>query len=187
MSELSLILNRRAEVVGMIDRIKSELPALEAELVELDTAGKVMARLTGAEWYPAGEENRPLPPPAIEDSGGKKATMPEMIQIILEQAHKEGLRGLEPKEITRRIAAAWVPDVKGDYVSAITWRMWKRQQLAKVEGGLYRVPYKNFPDGSLAPSSQMNSATDAQSSPDTPVAEDQPSAQGGEARPGGGA
>lgn len=44
----NLITNRRREVEAEIDRLRTMLSEYEAELVELDTAGRVMARLSGA-------------------------------------------------------------------------------------------------------------------------------------------
>ncbi|PSJ54868.1 hypothetical protein [Kumtagia ephedrae] len=147
MTDMTLILNRRREVEQEIARLKDALSVMEAELVELATAERVMSRLTGAERPSAGATDQPKPPATARPSA-RKATMPEMITKVLQNADYEaGIFGgvaLEPKEIGRRIEQLYGVIVRGEAVSSICWRMWKRGQLAKDEGSSsYHLPTNN--------------------------------------------
>jgi hypothetical protein len=174
MSDFDLILTRRREVEQEIARLKTRLGEMDVELAELDTAGRVMARLSGAKWPPVGEANERQSATVIVPAAHARLTTPDMIIAALANARARGLRGLEPKEIARYINDHLAPNVKGEYISSICWRMWKRGQLRKDPGSpLYSLPEKE-------------SAPDLLSSGEQSGADDQPSAQGGEARPGGG-
>lgn len=50
MSEIEALEKRRKVVTDQITRLRQELAALEGELVELEMAGKVLARVTGAKF-----------------------------------------------------------------------------------------------------------------------------------------
>jgi hypothetical protein len=150
--EMTLLSNRRREVLGEIARLKERLSEMEAELVDIDAAGRVIARLSGAEWPPSGAQDKPKPAGASGAKPEGTPTMPEMIKDVLARAHRQGRRGMEPKEIAKAIAEQWWPDVRGDHASSITWRMWKRGDLEKVEGTtLYRLPQEDkAPDADAA-------------------------------------
>lgn len=174
MDQLHLITTRRREVEQEIARLKQELAEREGELVELDTAGKVIARLSGAKWPPAGALD--AAPKAQPDRAltAKRLTMPKMILAALRQAKAEHKPGLEPKDMTQWISVTYDPSVKGEYVSAIAWRMWKRGQLEKPEdSALYSLP-------------GMNEAGDDLLGEATSPASGSQSQQGREAGPGGG-
>lgn len=51
MSEMEALEKRRKVVTDQINRLRQELAALEGELLELDMAGKVLARVTGAKYH----------------------------------------------------------------------------------------------------------------------------------------
>lgn len=56
MSEMEALKKRRKVVTDQITRLRQELVALEGELLELDTAGKVLARVTGHKYAPMDAE-----------------------------------------------------------------------------------------------------------------------------------
>ncbi|MDE3857000.1 hypothetical protein [Sinorhizobium meliloti] len=56
MSEMEALEKRRAVVTDQITRIRQELAALEAELLELDLAGNVLSRVTGNKYAPMDSE-----------------------------------------------------------------------------------------------------------------------------------
>lgn len=185
MDELNLLTRRREEVAGMIANYRKHIAELEAELVELETAGKVIARLSGAAWPPAGSANQ-LHATGIAAStevgsvkvltvpGASPPTMPEMIIAVLHAAHRQGLRGLSPKEMAERIREKFPGAVvKGDYVASIAWRTGKQGRIRKIGEGLYALP-------------EEKEATDLLSREDQSEASGSNPAQGGEARPGGG-
>lgn len=184
-NEMHLILTRRREVEQEIARAKAVIALGQKELLELDMAGAVVARLSGASWPPSGEDNgRPatevrLPGPAeltmTADAPKVVAkSLPEMIEEVLSKAHRRGLRMMEPKEIKQEIINTLDPNVRPEAVSSISWRMWKRGQLEKVEGtSAYRLPQNENPSDD-APAGVASEGL--LSSP----------AQGREAGPGGG-
>lgn len=51
MSDIQAIEKRRTVVKDQITRLRSELAVLEAELIELDVAGKVLARVAGVTYH----------------------------------------------------------------------------------------------------------------------------------------
>jgi hypothetical protein len=172
--ELDLLTNRRREVMAEIARLKARMAAMETELAELDTAGKVIARLSGATWPPTGQGNESQPPsPASREP---KRPMTAMIHAILEDAQKEGLDGLEPKNIARWVGEAFHFKPKGEYVSSIVWRMWQRGQVQKKGSLYYLGPRPPETPEAAAPSSQTAAASDLANPP----------AKGREAGPGGG-
>lgn len=142
--DMILITNRRREVEHEIAKLRSAISEMESELAELTTAERVIARLSGVERGLVSEENAGKPK---EVSGAKPdniPTMPEMIGQVLATAHKRGLRAMTPKDIAKEIAERFWPEVNGEAVSSISWRMWKRDQLVKVGDGLYALPNKDY-------------------------------------------
>jgi hypothetical protein len=65
--------------------------------------------------------------------------MSEMIETAIKEAVGEGRKGMEPREMTEFIRNKWWPNVKGESVSPIAWRMSKNGQLKK-DGALYKLP-----------------------------------------------
>lgn len=178
MTEMNLIENRRHDVEQQIARLKTNLAKLEAELVELETAANVIARLTGAKRP---ETSTPAQPSTAAASSRTITVMrdnplvkaPPMSKLItdeLQKAHAENEAGLEPKEMQRRIAVRIMPAPKGEYVSSIAWRMWKHGQLVKEDenSAVYSLPGRK-------PADQVSVA-------DQSAGLSQPSAQGGEPR-----
>lgn len=171
--DINLITNRRREVEGEISRLKSRLGEMQAELVELDTAERVVARLTGAERPTSGAADESESAATASRKPDDIPTMPEMILAILTDAWGRDQSGLAPKDITAEIARRWWPDVRGESVSSIAWRMKDRGQLDK-QGTVYMVPQKekavdDEPDGNTSTALFSN-----------------PQQQGREAGPGGG-
>ena len=188
--DTNVILIRRREVEQEIARLKSSISAMEAELVDLATAERVIARLTGAERPTVGTGHSEKSP---EVSGAKPSdipTMPQMITEVLSKAHRRGRISMTPKEIAAEIAESLWPEVQGEAVSSIVWRMWKRGQLSKHADGLYAlvgVPSAFNFDGIDDESQPANEKpSDAKSQPDTSEGLSETEQQGREAGPGGG-
>jgi hypothetical protein len=171
----NLITNRRREVEAEIERLKLSMAQYEAELVELDTAERVMDRLSGAKWVAPGEANKQeqaIVPPKV---ASKEPPLTDKIVAVVSEAHRQGRKGLEPKEIFDAIIAkGWAADLAA--VRSTTWRIWKhggRLSKPNADSPLYSVP-------------EREKATDLLSSEEQSEAFEQKPAQGGEARLGGG-
>lgn len=140
MSEQSIINKRIAEVTAENERLEKALAENRLELAELETAAKVVARLVGGtpRGVPKVEVGSPVKPPKPEGL----PSMPELILMALRSAD----RPLEPKEITEVIRKNWWPDVEGQKIGSIVWRLNDRDDIEKVEGtSTYRLPQKNEP------------------------------------------
>jgi hypothetical protein len=74
-------------------------------------------------------------PPKVDRKPEGLPPMPEMITTAIRVAG----RGLEPREMTAFIRQKWWPNVKGESVSPIAWRMARQGQLKK-DGSFYRLP-----------------------------------------------
>lgn len=121
------------------------LSAMQQELVELDTAERVFARLSGAERHTAGPADEPKPQEAPQSDAPRVRlpSMPNMILSVMQDSYRQGLKGLSPKEMGERIGEKFSHSPRGDAVSSIAWRMWKRGQLRKDEDSpLYSLPEK---------------------------------------------
>jgi hypothetical protein len=154
----NLITLRRREIEQRMAQIKSDLVVYEKELVELDIAERVWARLSGA----VRAETRPADQSATPPFRGilaKKLTLPEMIEAVVreEQETTSHFDGWEPKEIGKQIEKKFSVEVSGPAVGSITWRMWKRGQLVKVDGtAAYRLPDKKKPADLLSPTGEQS-------------------------------
>lgn len=171
----NLITNRRREVEAEIERLKISISEHEAELAELDTAERVMARLSGAKWVAPSKANQQEPTIVPPEVNKRERPLTDKIQIVLQEAHRRGLKGLEPKEIYENIIAkGWSADVSA--VRSTTWRIWKDGRLSKPD-----------PDSPLYTVPEREKATDLLSRREQSEAFDhQPEQQGREAGPGGG-
>ncbi len=169
--DTNLINRRRDEVIQEINLIQKRRSELEKELAELETAERVIARLSGAERSPIGEtdERKPETP-----SGGKPEGIPTMPKMIMEALTAyDPFDGAKPRAVRDWIADCYWSGVKVDSVASILWRMWKRGQLEKKDSH-YMLP-------------QNVETADADPTKETPTASlFQPDAQGREAGPGGG-
>jgi hypothetical protein len=181
--DLSLIFIRFQEVEQEIARLKDRLADMESERGELETAGRVVARLSGAGWPPAGSGNESK---QEEASGAKPEGLPpvtEMILQIMEDEYRRTLGGVEPKNVARAIAEKWWPDVKGTYVSTTMWRM-----AQPKDGRLHKdndSPVYTLPGKPYMPSPQINkSEKEVLANDFSDLLE--PEAKGREAGPGGG-
>ncbi|TGP57242.1 hypothetical protein EN873_03890 [bacterium M00.F.Ca.ET.230.01.1.1] len=175
MTEMNLIENRRHDVEQQIARLRVSLGKLEAELVELETAANVIARLTGAKRPETGTSTQPSTASApsrtvtvMRDNPLVKAPpMSKLITDELEKAHADNEVGLEPKEMLRRIAVRIMPAPKGEYVSSIAWRMWKHGQLVKEDenSAVYSLPGRK-PADLLSPAGEQSAGLSDQPAQD---------------------
>ncbi|KPH74593.1 hypothetical protein [Bosea vaviloviae] len=158
-TDLTLIRRRRAEIEGEITRLQTRVQELQADYRDLAIAERVIAKLTGDA---GGTPSASVEQPSARPSGGKPDGTPkvtDMIVSVLEDARKEGLRGLEPKDMATRIAQRWWPDVRPDDVNGIAWRMWKREHLVK-DDAVYMLPKKEeAADANLAGGTSTASVT----------------------------
>lgn len=147
--EISIIAIRRHEIEQQLDRIRSRIAALmeeakplEDEIKELDMAGRVVARLTGAEWPPLGEGDAKEPKASATGRPEGIPSTPEMVMTILTE--DAGFSdGMTPKDIQDEIAKRWWPDVKSELVGPTIWRMWKQKRLVRTADGRYDLPREN--------------------------------------------
>ncbi|MER9892258.1 hypothetical protein NKJ40_09140 [Mesorhizobium sp. M0119] len=133
------------------------MAVFEKELIELEIAERVLARLSGAERVEARPANQPTAAP-FKGILAKKLTLPEMIEAVVREKQETSSHfdGWEPKEIGKQIERKYSVDPGGAAVSSITWRMWKRGQLEKVEGtSAYRLPDKQKPADLLSPTGEQ--------------------------------
>lgn len=186
MENFDIVAKRRVEVMANMAKARTAIEAArkvisdgEAELLDLDVTGRTIARLTGASWPPTGEADAKVEASnvgrvlAVEDAS-VKPTMPEMIVAALRAAHSQNFQAIEPKVIAIYIDRIFHNKPDGANVASIVWRMWKRGQVVRTQGGTYRLP------------SETNEAADLLSREDQSTASVSTPAQGGEARPGGG-
>jgi hypothetical protein len=171
----NLITNRRREVEAEIERLKLTIGEYEAELAELDTVERVMARLSGAKRVATGPANQQQPTPVQQKAPVKEPPLTEKIVVVVAEAHRRGLKGLEPKEIYDAIVAkGWTADLSA--VRSTTWRIWnKHGRLSKPD-----------PDSPLYSVPEREKATDLLSGREQSEAFDHQPEQGREAGPGGG-
>ena len=168
--ETNLIHRRREEVSQEITRLHKLLAEMEKELVELDTAERVISRLTDAKRSPSSTTDEREQEAASGEKPEGIPTMPEMITEALTAVGRG--HGLKPKDIRNWIARTYWGGVRGENVSSILWRMWKRGDLKK-RASHYRLPLKD-------------ETVDENPNEETSTASLFPSAQGREAVPGGG-
>jgi hypothetical protein len=136
-----IIAGRRREILAEVQTHRAEIAKLEEELVELDSAERVIARLSGKPFPP--KEPNQTGPEAVAQKGKPEntPTMPEMIRSALSHAFSHELNTAMPvPAIAERIRAQhkW-PELENAVVGSIAWRMWKRGHLAK-NGHLYSLP-----------------------------------------------
>ena len=175
MSEQKLIANRIDEVTGKLSKLHSQVAALDAELVELESAAMVITRLRGISVVGSA---RIVAPSATTSGHGRSVskpvglpTMPKLIMMALGEANKP----LTPKEITDLIREKWWPEVEGQKIGSIVWRLNNRKDIQKLEGtSTYRLPQTNEPSDE-----ELDRNTSEGSLFETP-------AKGREAVPGGG-
>lgn len=145
MENVSLILNRRREVEQEIGRLKTRLSDMQTELVELETAERVFARLSGAKRPQTGkaDEQKPAEAPKLSTGQPIKMSVPQKIQHVLAEAYRQGLPHLEPKDIAKRVNEKWPGTGKSENIGAIVWRMWKAKRLVKADRDLamYALPF----------------------------------------------
>jgi hypothetical protein len=175
MDEQSIINRRIQEVKADSDRLRAKLAENDSEMAELEAAANVIARLTGVKTNKVGSAVTINPKKVViaKKSRAKPDGLPTMPQLII-MALKHEKRPLEPREITNVIRRNWWPEVEGQKIGSIVWRLNNRGDIQKVEGtSTYALPQKNeAPDESLGGQSEASLF-------ETP-------AQGREAGPGGG-
>ncbi|MGX5839924.1 hypothetical protein ACWGTI_04270 [Mesorhizobium sp. ArgA1] len=174
--DLNLISIRYREVEQQIARHRDEIAKLESELPELDIAGRVIARLSGAEWPPAGAADEPKPENAASAKPDGLPTMPEMILVVMANSYRQGRRGMEPKDVTKAISERYWSDLKGSTsVSTTMWRMAQPKDgrlLKDDDSPLYMLASEPLPFN--------EKPADPVSEGEQSAGLSQPSAQGGE-------
>lgn len=174
--DLNLISIRYREVEQEIARLKGRILELEAELPELDIAGRVIARLSGAEWPPVGTPDESKPEKASSAKPEGLPTMPEMILVVMAESYRRGKRGMEPKDVATAISERWWADLKGSTnVSTTMWRMAQPKDgrlLKDDDSPLYMLANEPLP--------LNEKPADSVSEGEQSAGLSQPSAQGGE-------
>jgi hypothetical protein len=166
---------RLAAINEEIASLKTRIATLENEKPELQVALRVLSRLAGEARREESEDQLVV----AEEAGGAKPegipTVPEMIVRVLREAKLHGRRGLEPKEIQAEIARLWWPGVKADAIGPTAWRMRKRGDLSK-QGDLYVISdaaeARRDRAAAFLKDLGLESAPDAQASPETNKASD---------------
>lgn len=151
----------------------------ETELTELETAERVLLRLTGAKRPETGAADQ-RPTPAVSGAT-EEPPLTEKIFTVLQEAHRRGLRGLEPSGIYEAIVEKGWSATK-DNVRTTAWRLWREDRLSKgADSPLYGIllpatekPETNTTADSISPAGEQSAVVD------------QPEQQGREAGPGGG-
>jgi hypothetical protein len=173
---LALILEKKAALEAERDRIKTRLNMIEFEIADHETAIRIIQRATGklepkpnpikhAKKHKQVKSSLPSKPAGIP-------TVPEMITQILQQAETEGHSSLQSKTFLEVIQGKWWPEATSELVGPTLWRLWKAERLNK-DGDQYSLPKKNKTADPLLPA-------------ESAALEQEPQAQGGEARQGGG-
>lgn len=181
--ELSILASRRRALVEQRNEAIRVLNATDKELNEVDFAGRVVARLSGAVWPPESSPE-PMATAALSNVASlrqvvpaaevKPMTQPDMVISVMASAHADPkFDGISPVEIGEAMERRFKIKLPKAGISPIVWRLWQSGKLIKVRDGMYRLP-------------QMKEATDLLSREDQPAASGSTPAQGGEARPGGG-
>ena len=128
-----LIANRKIEVESAIARLMAEVNSYRKELDELDTAQRVLDRLSGASGRQAGAGHQPATAAALISTSAN-LSLPQMIFWALAEARQvHGLRGLEPKKIAESIERLFGVRGKADHVASVCWRLCKRGDLVKLD------------------------------------------------------
>lgn len=147
MADIDLITKRRSEVLKIIEEAQKALADGQAELAELDVAGKTLARLTGGEWPPAGQKDAGIAQVSgtswikfVAHAKGRTLNVTDMLLSVLADAKEQGLPGLPPKEARTAIREKFDFDVRGEYMSTTMWRLAEKKKLVRVGDGLYALP-----------------------------------------------
>lgn len=160
-TDLSILTRRRAELMARRSEAMALITETDKELALNEATGAYLAKLTGAEWPPAGEANPVAPKKTYvlkaetghyTLSGGNtgfvvsrsfpapEMTTPEMILAVLADAIKDGFEGLAPAEIGQRMVARFKFTLPKDGISPTVWRLWKDGRLQKIRDGFYTLP-----------------------------------------------
>lgn len=179
MSDLTKIIERKRKLEREDERNRKEEDAIAerrrvrgVELAELETAGSVVARLTGEKWPPKDQDdNSENPSEPVNKKTDGLPTMPELIVMALRQTK----RPMTPKEISEHIRRTWWPKVETKKIGTIAWRLDNRGDLEKIEGtSAYQLPQtEEPPDDEIGVNTSEGSLFETQ-------------AKGREAVPGGG-
>ena len=145
-----IITIRRQEVEQEIVRLKSRMAEMEIELVDLATAERVLAKLTGAIGQSPRTADEPKPPRALVANPADKMNLRELIIGALQSAKDEGLLGLKPVQIQQRIVDVYGVDKSRNVVNTRTWRLWKEDGILDKQGdGTYSLSEKIEAEGTL--------------------------------------
>ena len=143
--EHSLVKTRLHDVEQEIARLNSLIADLNVEKQELQTADRVLARLSGgAERDQLGAENESEPKELISAKPVGLPTVREMIVLAIQNANKAGKVGLAPKGMTKFIRLNYWPAMNSNQVYSNVSRMVNElSELEKdEETGLYKLVEK---------------------------------------------
>jgi hypothetical protein len=138
----TLISNRRAEIAQEVERLEARLSEMRSELSDLETAERVLSRLSGAKRNAPSASDAAKPQ---EAPSAKPAGTPTLREITLEAlgiARSKGRAGYAPKDVREFALKKYGFNMKSQ-ANTIAWRMWKDGIILKdEETGLYSLPAK---------------------------------------------
>ncbi len=137
LSQIPVIAARRQQIAAERDALRAKIAELDQEDAELEVAARVLQRLGGAAQQPefAFQPTRSAPPPQDD---GKRPTVPDMINLALNEFHTAGAQGAEGQQILKAIVNRW-GEVDPNHVRPALWRMVQAGRLIR-KGDLYSLP-----------------------------------------------
>jgi hypothetical protein len=146
MMNIHLITLRRQEIEQEIARLNSRLSEMDGELKDLAIAERVFDRLSGAAGNSSRASNESKPTPFPRANPNAAMSLRDLIIGAVTDAKKNGIVGLKPREIQKRILQVYGVDKAANVVNTRTWRLWNEDKaLNKSEGGVYSLPSKEIP------------------------------------------
>lgn len=145
-STLQALMERRQDLRNEAAHLEARMRGLRVEINDLDTAIKVIERMSPEHARKA--ETRAALDKVVADV--QPTTMPEMIIQALEWAPG----GLQSAAILNFIKKNFRPDVIPSQVQPTVWHMWKKGRLSRdIETGAYRLPEEKSPESAPTESS----------------------------------
>ena len=131
LSHIPAIAARRQQIAAEKDTLRAKIAELDQEDAELEVTARVLQRLAG----PAQQPKIPFQPPRDD---GPRPTVPEMINLALNEFHTAGAQGAEGPQVLAAIVSRW-GEVDPNQVRPALWRMVQKGRLNR-KGGLYSLP-----------------------------------------------
>ena len=132
-----MIAARRQQIAAERYALRAKIADLDQEDAELEVTARVLQRLAGATQQPEFPFQHPkFAPPPRED--GQRPTVPDMINLALNEFHTAGAQGAEGQQILRAIVNRW-GEVDPNHVRPALWRMVQAGRLNR-KGDLYLLP-----------------------------------------------